>query len=97
MKRYVIPALVLVLVCGLFTGCRRMETMPSNPTNEATDHVPTVAPTTPATKPVTTEPTIIPPTERLPNSTTGTDATTSTGATDATENAGSRYRREGMR
>lgn len=93
MKRYVMLALVLVLVCSLFAGCRRTDAMPSNPTNEATSHVPTILPTTPATKPATepaTQHATVMPTEgnREPDSTT---------ATDSTENTQSRHRQDTMR
>ena len=89
MKRYAMLALALVLMCSLFAGCRRMDTMPANPTNGATKPTtePTTAVTIPTTSP-TTEATIIPPTD----ATTGTDATL-----DPTENTLARNHRDTMR
>ena len=50
MKRYSMLVLVLVLVCAVFTGCRRNDMGPLSPTNEATTHTPTVPVTVPTTR-----------------------------------------------
>lgn len=90
MKRYGIFALVVVLCCTLFAGCRRgnsnMGTV--SPTNEATAEMPTMPTMIPQTQPAATVPT-----ERETTGVTdGTEDTTGTddAATDAAE--GSRGR-----
>ena len=93
MKRYLMLALVLVLVCSLFAGCRRTDVMPSSPTNDATSHAPTIIPTTPVTRPptepATQQATIIP--------TEDTQEPSSTRATDPTETTKSGGRKNTMR
>lgn len=94
MKRYGIFALVVVLCCTLFAGCRRgnsnMGTV--SPTNEATAEMPTMPTMIPQTQPAT-QPAATVPTERETTGVTdGTEDTTGTddAATDAAE--GSRGR-----
>ena len=65
MKRYALFALVLVLSCTLFTGCRRKEpnTGMTTPTTMPTTQ--TTHPTTEPTVPMTTEHTTERPTDSL--------------------------------
>ena len=83
MKRYSMLVLVLVLVCAVFTGCRRNDMGPLSPTNEATTNTPSVPVTVRATRPATEPSTHV--TESTTHSTEITNPTDSTNATEATQ------------
>jgi len=83
MKRYSIFILTLILAASLMTGCRRKNMEPTtNPTTMPT----TLPETTPATQPApTTMPTTSP---VMPSTEDPMNATTESGATNATEETG---------
>ena len=79
MKRYALLALIPVLACTLFAGCRRMEADMGMTTPSTADTRPTTEPTVP----MTTEPATQDTTERPTDSPTEpTDAAEPTGEED---------------